>query len=383
MSRVLVAMSGGVDSSVAAALLHAQGHDVVGVWMRLHGNADAYAEGSRTCCSLDAADDARRVAGQVGIPFYILNLERDFDAAVIAPFVAAYVRGDTPSPCIDCNTQVKFGVLLGRARLAYGCDLVATGHYARVGSVAQAPDDGDGPLGRGDPDRKAMPSPRRTLLRGTDPTKDQSYFLYGLGQDQLRRTLFPLGELRKDEVRGIAREMRLATAETRESQGICFVPDGDYRAALSDRGAWKPAPGPIVDRDGARVGTHAGIATVTVGQRSGIGVALGEPRYVRRIDPATNAIVLGRREDLETTQVMIGDVSWVAGEPPAAEFRAAAQVRHRAAAVAATVRGPLPGTGAERWTVTTDVPVWAAAPGQACVLYDGEVVVGGGRIVRA
>ncbi len=373
MSRVLVAMSGGVDSSVAAARLHAEGHEVIGVWMRLHGVADAYSERSRSCCSLDAADDARRVAGQIGIPFYMLDLEREFDAAVIAPFLAAYAGGETPSPCVDCNTLVKFGVLLGRARLAYDCDAVATGHYARVVDAEPATSrHGDGAT-----------TARRSLLRGTDPAKDQSYFLYGLGQEQLRHTLFPLGAMRKDEVRALARDHGLATAHKPESQELCFAPGGDYRAVVRERDA-SSVGGPIVDADGAVVGAHSGIAGFTVGQRGGLGVALGSPRYVSRIDPATNTIVLGRREDLETRTVAIRDASWVAGEPPADEFRAAAQVRHGAAPVPATIRHEgRHAAGNATWTVTTDVPVWAAAPGQACVLYDSDVVLGGGRIARA
>jgi tRNA-uridine 2-sulfurtransferase len=365
--RVLVAMSGGVDSSVAAAMLHDQGVETVGVWMRLHDVADTYSEFKKSCCSLDAAEDARRVAGQLGIPFYILNLEREFGAGVLQPFLDAYQSGETPSPCVDCNSTVKFGALAGRARRLYDCQAVATGHYARVDAV----DDPEAPDGR-----------RFRLLRGRDTDKDQSYFLYGLRQDQLAHSRFPLGELTKSEVRDVARRHALVTAEKPESQEICFVPGGDYREALRERGGWRPTSGPLLDADGRQVGQHAGTAAYTVGQRHGLGVALGEPRYVARIDAAANVIQLGRREDLARKVFAMRDVSFTAGRAPADAFECEVRIRHRAAPVPARVErltADAPGMRGT-WRVQTRDTVWAPAPGQAVVCYDGDEVLGGGRI---
>jgi tRNA-uridine 2-sulfurtransferase len=361
MARIVAAMSGGVDSSVAAALLArdaaATGDEVIGVWMRLHPDGAEGYEQSRSCCSPDAHDDARRVAQLVGIPFFALNLERSFEERVIDAFADGYLAGATPNPCQACNQYIKFDELLRRGLLAYGADQVATGHYARV-------DELDG---------------RYRLLRAADTNKDQTYFLWVLDQAQLARTRFPLGELTKPEVRGIAADLHLPTADKAESQEICFVPAGDYRELLAERRGYVGEPGPIVDAGGEQIGTHTGYAHYTVGQRHGLGVALGEPVFVREVRPATNTVVVGRRDEIASRRFMVEGRRFVAGEPPAERFSASVRIRHRGAEAPCEVTL----VGEDRLLVETSEPVWAPAPGQAAVLYDGEECLGGGRIARA
>ncbi len=360
MSRIVAAMSGGVDSSVAAALLARdaaeRGHEVIGVWMRTHpADAEGW-EARRSCCSPDAADDARRVAQLLGIPFFILNVERAFGTQVIDAFADAYLAGTTPNPCQACNQYIKFDELLRRGLGAYGAAAVATGHYARI-------EQRDG---------------RWRLLRSRDAEKDQTYFLWVLSQAQLAASRFPLGEMTKPEVRALAAELELPTADKPESQEICFVPAGDYRALLAERRGYAGEPGPIVDGRGTVVGTHTGYAHVTVGQRHGLGVALGEAVYVREVLPETNTVVIGRRGEIARSRFEVAGRRFTAGEAPAERFAATVRIRHRAA----DVRCEVTLTGEDGFLVETAEPVWAPAPGQAAVLYRGEECIGGGRIAR-
>ncbi len=360
MARIVAAMSGGVDSSVAAALLaeeaRVNGLEVVGVWMRTHPDMGEGYEQRRSCCSPDAADDARRVAQILGIPFFVLNLEREFGLRVIDAFADAYLAGATPNPCQACTQYIKFDELLRRGLAAYGADAVATGHYARVEHEAG----------------------RWHLRRAADANKDQTYFLWVLSQEQLARTRFPLGELTKPQVRARAEALDLPTAQKPESQEICFVPLGDYRTLLEERRGYAGEPGPILDAHGQRVGTHSGYAHYTVGQRHGLGVALGEAVYVREVHPERNEVVIGRRDEVAQRSFVADGRHFVAGEPPAERFTASVRIRHRAPDVACEVTL----VGDDRFAVETVDPVWAPAPGQAAVLYDGEECLGGGRFAR-
>jgi len=345
-------MSGGVDSAVAAALLHEQGYDVVGVTLRLYTEADDTAYRSkRSCCGVEDVADARAAAQRIGIPHYVLNMEREFEQDVLGPFVQAYVEGRTPNPCLACNQHVKFSTLLERA-VAMGCDLLATGHYARI-------DHSEG---------------RYRLLTANDPQKDQSYVLYTLDQDALSRTLFPVGELEKPEVRRIAASLGLRVADKPDSADICFVPGGDYRDLLRARGV-AFEPGAIVDADGAQVGHHEGAAGYTVGQRRGLGVAAGERRYVTEVDARANLVVVGTEDELLARSLAASAPHWVA-EPPSEDEALTARIRYHGAPVGAQLRE----RSEDGFVVDLARPVRAAAPGQAIVLYRGDEVVGGGTI---
>jgi tRNA-specific 2-thiouridylase len=353
--RVVVAMSGGVDSSVAAALVAESGAETIGVTMRLSASASR-------CCSLEDADDARRVAEGLGIRFYVANYAEVFGREVIDAFADDYLAGRTPIPCVACNKRFKFDHLLERAK-AFGATRVATGHYARI--------DRDPETGRA------------RLFRAVDRQKDQSYFLFSLSQEQLRTASFPIGAMTKDAVRERARQLGLGTAEKPESQEICFVPDGDYAAVVERlRPEARARDGEIVDLEGRVLGRHAGIHRFTVGQRHGLGIASDRRLYVVRLEPAARRVVVGDVEALDVDRAHVDGVSWTSGAVPSEPVRARVQVRHRHRAVAARVEP----VADDAVVVHFDEPVRAVAPGQAAVFYDeasGEEVLGGGWLARS
>jgi tRNA-specific 2-thiouridylase len=387
--RVLAAMSGGVDSAVAAARAAEAGHDVTGVHLALSGNPRSYRTGARGCCTLEDARDARRAADVIGIPFYVWDLAERFHEDVVQDFVAEYARGNTPNPCLRCNEKIKFAAVLDRA-IALGFDAVVTGHHARLIPALPTPVSEPAPAsgltpasGPGDAARPETTG--RRLLRSVDAGKDQSYVLAVLTSAQLDRAMFPLGGITKEQVRQEAAARGLAVADKPDSHDVCFIPDGDTRSFL--RGHLGSAPGAIVDADGTVVGRHDGSYGFTVGQRRGLGLGHpapdGQPRYVLDIEPVSRAVTIGPAADLEVTQIEATRPVWSGCAPPGRPLDCLVQLRAHGTPLPATVTPAAAADGADLLQIRLHEPARGIARGQAAVLYDGDLVLGSATIARA
>lgn len=352
MKKALIAMSGGVDSSLAAKLMVDKGFECIGCTMKLYHNENMGLERSHTCCSLEDVEDARSVAYKLGMPYYVFNFVAEFQKTVISKFIESYEKGITPNPCIDCNRYMKFDKLFERAKIL-DCNYIVTGHYARIEKNG-----------------------KYLLKKALDETKDQSYVLYSMTQEQLAHTLFPLGDMRKTEVRAIAEQNGFINAKKPDSQDICFVPNGDYGSVIELQTGKKSQGGNFVDKQGNILGKHKGLIHYTVGQRKGLGISGQKPLYVCRLCPENGNIVLGSNDDLFATELDAVDFNWISGEEPKGKLRCKAKIRYRQPEQWATVFQ----VDKAAVHIVFDKPQRAITPGQAVVLYDGDIVLGGGTI---
>ena len=353
MQKVLIAMSGGVDSSVAACMMVENDFDCIGCTMKLYENEDVCIPKHHTCCSLDDVEDARSVANNLCMPYYVFNFSEDFYDTVISKFIKCYECALTPNPCIDCNRYMKFDKLYERAKIL-GCEYIVTGHYVRI-------EEKDGEF---------------FLKKAVDDTKDQSCVLYSMTQEQLAHTKFPLGDLRKTEVREIADRHNFVNFDKPDSQDICFVPDGDYASFISKQTGKTFAEGDFVDTKGNKLGTHKGIINYTIGQRKGIGISFNEPIYVGKIDVESNTVTLCKNDELFQNVVNVKEFNWISGKAPSEEFNAKAKIRYRQKEQPAKI---IP-IGSDKIQIVFDEPQRAITAGQAAVIYDGDIVLGGGVI---